>query len=624
MSRLYTLSFVCFTLVACSEKDASDLDTGAVTAPQADTDTDVDSGIVDSGSECEEAPFYPDADEDGFGAPVDPIWSCEAPDGFVSDNLDCDDTDPAIHPGAMELCGGVDEDCDGLWDDEDDNIDEATLSVWYLDADGDGFAGADAAEACDPPGEDWFADEADCDDTDDSIHPDAEEICEDGVDNNCDAVLDESCAIEVLDDAVAVLAGAGGGFGQRVAGGDITGDGVDDLLVGAYFMGSGYEGGALVFAGPITGALTAADAVGTIDGTVAEGAVGWSVATTEDVDGDGVQDVLLGGPGTGGSSSSIPGYAYLVTASPVGGLTLPDDAQATFVGAALGANAGSHAEDVGDVNNDGIVDLLIGAQQAWDLGGTTGQAYLFSGDVAGTLDVDSDATTTLYGAVWAGGMGDWASSGDLTGDGISDIVLPANTSHVTGIVNGAVFIVSEPPAGLVTVDSDIDTYVSGDDWTGLGHATAVGDWTGDGYDDLAVSTGTSPGTVYIMAGPLAGAITVTDAVASFEGLGAYLLDQTGWAIDRADLNHDGADDLAIGSPHIDITTAGPGALDVFYGPLSGAHSLSDADVAVAGVAPDALGGAVVSVGDTTGDGREELAVTSLYRDSGAGSVWLFE
>ena len=130
-----------------------------------DSDKAPDSGEVDTGDGVVVAT---DADGDGFAQEVD-----------------CDDADAAVYPGADEHCDGADEDCDGLVD--EDPVDGTT---WYGDADGDGYGGTSfTAFACDAP--DGFASESDdCDDLDDLVHPDADELC-DGLDNDCDYVVDE-------------------------------------------------------------------------------------------------------------------------------------------------------------------------------------------------------------------------------------------------------------------------------------------------------------------------------------------------------------------------------------------------------------------------------------------------
>jgi hypothetical protein len=120
------------------------------------------------------APIDTDGDDDGYGA-----------------DEDCDDTDPAIHPGANEVCDGVDNNCDDQID-EDEAVDAPT---WYADADGDGYGDPEAASvACAQPS--GFTDDAtDCDDSDASINPAATELC-DGADNDCDDETDEDDATD--------------------------------------------------------------------------------------------------------------------------------------------------------------------------------------------------------------------------------------------------------------------------------------------------------------------------------------------------------------------------------------------------------------------------------------------
>jgi hypothetical protein len=142
-----------------------------------DCDGDIDEEAVDA------TPWHIDGDEDGYGDPDLPIRACEAPDGYVEDGSDCDDGDPETHPEAPERCDGRDNDCDG-------EIDEELNEVWYADADGDGFGNAaNVLDSCDP-GEGWVADATDCDDTDSTVFPGAEEVCNDA-DDDCDGELDE-------------------------------------------------------------------------------------------------------------------------------------------------------------------------------------------------------------------------------------------------------------------------------------------------------------------------------------------------------------------------------------------------------------------------------------------------
>jgi hypothetical protein len=90
----------------------------------------------DTPVDCTQKTFYADVDGDGFGAPEGATTACEAPVGMVANGDDCDDANLSIHPGAPELCGGDDDDCDGLIDDEDDDL--TGRPTWYADGDGDG------------------------------------------------------------------------------------------------------------------------------------------------------------------------------------------------------------------------------------------------------------------------------------------------------------------------------------------------------------------------------------------------------------------------------------------------------------------------------------------------------
>ncbi|MEL6341840.1 MAG: MopE-related protein [Myxococcota bacterium] len=150
-----------------------------------DCDSEIDEGV--------EAVWYADVDEDGYGDASSLIEACEAPDGYVADDADCDDLQPAINPGMEEICDDMDNDCD-------DAIDEDVVTTFYADLDGDGFGNVDyAIDSCEPLGIFKEDDGDDCDDSNAAVYPSAEEVC-DGADNDCDQEIDEGLTTTYYED----------------------------------------------------------------------------------------------------------------------------------------------------------------------------------------------------------------------------------------------------------------------------------------------------------------------------------------------------------------------------------------------------------------------------------------
>ena len=144
-------------------------------------DNDCDGDVDEDG----ETLYYLDADGDGYGDSNNSILSCANPSNYVTVGEDCDDIDPLINPNAIEICDGLDNNCD-------DNIDDSTSlgqQTFYADSDGDGFGDPDSsADSCSQP-LNMVSDDSDCDDGEFNVNPDSTEIC-DGLDNDCDTLLD--------------------------------------------------------------------------------------------------------------------------------------------------------------------------------------------------------------------------------------------------------------------------------------------------------------------------------------------------------------------------------------------------------------------------------------------------
>ena len=148
-----------------------------------DVDDDCNGQIDDDPVDM--ATWYVDLDGDGYGGD-DPVISCDPPENAVGIPGDCNDADPAIHPGALEVCDpeDVDEDCDEQVDDADRGVTGQT--AWYADGDVDGYGAGTPMVACDPP-PDTVDNGTDCDDTNGAIHPAASEVVGNEVDEDCDA-----------------------------------------------------------------------------------------------------------------------------------------------------------------------------------------------------------------------------------------------------------------------------------------------------------------------------------------------------------------------------------------------------------------------------------------------------
>jgi hypothetical protein len=126
--------------------------------------------------------------EIAYTVPVATAESDKDNDGYTEAQGDCNDTNPDIHPGAVEICGdGIDQDCNGLIDDSPGCL------TWCHDADGDGFG--DAANQVhamlQPDG--YVGDCSDCDDTDYQVNIAQPETCNNGIDDNCNGHIDEQC-----------------------------------------------------------------------------------------------------------------------------------------------------------------------------------------------------------------------------------------------------------------------------------------------------------------------------------------------------------------------------------------------------------------------------------------------
>jgi hypothetical protein len=124
--------------------------------------------------------LYPDSDDDGYGdEKSSPVYNRVVTAGYTDNGQDCDDANAAVSPAAAEVDGnGIDDDCDGIFNDP--------LLTWYADADGDGFGNPATTQQAATAPPDYVANAKDCNDNNAAIHPDAYELADNGIDENCD------------------------------------------------------------------------------------------------------------------------------------------------------------------------------------------------------------------------------------------------------------------------------------------------------------------------------------------------------------------------------------------------------------------------------------------------------
>jgi hypothetical protein len=444
--------------------------------------------------------------------------------------------------------------------------------------------------------------------------------------------------------------------------GDINGDGIDDVIIGAPGFNNdnpdattspGYS--YVVFGStggfPANFDLSALDGTNgfAIKGVAPNNGTGWSVSGAGDINGDGIDDVIIGARYADPNGLIDAGSSYVVFGSTSGfapTLNLSDLNGAngfTINGIAEGNETGNSVSGIGDINGDGIDDVVISALYAdpnnLDKAGSAYVVFGKQGGFSANFDLNAlDGTNgfTINGIAEGNQTGVSVSGvGDFNGDGIDDLIIGASFADPNGNYSGSSYLIfgSEegfaPTLNLSALDGTNGFAINGANAYDLaGKVSAAGDVNGDGFDDLiigAYGANGFTGASYVVFGsaqPLPPSFNLSE----LNGTNGFAINGinpgnfTGISVSSAgDFNGDGIDDLIIGAPKANNVA---GQSYIVFGSKEGFSAninLSELDgtngFALNGVNADDFSSISVSAaGDINGDGLDDLIIGASYAD----------
>jgi hypothetical protein len=382
---------------------------------------------------------------------------------------------------------------------------------------------------------------------------------------------------------------------------DVNGDGYQDMAVGApMYNNNSKMGRVYIFHGSTTGIGTLASK--TLTGENSNDYFGVSLALG-DINGDGYSDCVIGASGYSSKTGRI--YVYFGSTDGINSTSSP--AFQARDGATSAENFGGPL-DIGDVNGDGYEDLAVGAPQ---YNTNWGRAYIYHGSSAGIL---SSPSRTLTGTS-ASSFGGKLVIGDTNGDGYGDLAVsaPATTNGNVYMFNGSGTGIGSTASKTLTGENSSDCF---------GFSITLGDINGDGYGDLVASSpyySSGTGRLYVFNGSSTGIDTVSTPLhIDAEAAGIYL----GSSMTLGDVNGDSYLDLVYDAPgYTSGSYTMAGRVYVHHGADTGLNVT--ASQTLTGGAANMWFGFSVALGDINGDGYDDLAAGTPYPDTNTGSVHIY-
>jgi hypothetical protein len=408
----------------------------------------------------------------------------------------------------------------------------------------------------------------------------------------------------------------GAQFGYSIACvGDVNKDTYGDIAVGAPLADSGQadEGVVYLYRGSLAGLVATPVWFG--EGNQQDAHFGMSIAASNDVNGDGFADVIIGAPDFNADADPLKegrAFAYYGRNTwPQASPNWTADTQQD------GAGFASSLANAGDVNGDGYSDLAIGIPD-YDNGQTDeGRVVVYFG---GTTGFGTTANWTMEINQAGASFGDAVAGADVNGDGYSDVLVGAS-NYTNGQQNeGGVFVYNGAAAGLslepnMTAESDQAFSEFG------GSVANGGDFNGDGLTDMFIGAPmydngqNNEGRVYVYAGKYNGVSTI----ANWSVENAQALAEHGYSVSAAgDVNGDGFADVLVSAPYFDATYIDEGRVYLYLGSATGLSATPSNSLSPVSQASALFGWSVAGAGDINADGFSDIIIGDPYYDGNGG------